>query len=122
MPHGSWDWAFGYRIDTPTRSIVIWGDTRPGDELLKQAQGVDVLVHEVYESRGPVRGDTTNNYGLAFHTSARQVGAIAAREQPKILLLTHIVRRGESDDDLIASVRSGGYEGPVIVGKDLGRY
>lgn len=27
--HGSWKEAYGYRIDTPDRSIVISGDTRP---------------------------------------------------------------------------------------------
>ena len=27
--HGSWKDSFGYRVDTPDRSIVISGDTRP---------------------------------------------------------------------------------------------
>src|SRR5258708_6517087 len=29
VPHGEWQHAFAYRIDTPDRSIVISGDTRP---------------------------------------------------------------------------------------------
>ena len=33
VPHGSWTVAFGYRIDTPDRSVVISGDTRPSDAL-----------------------------------------------------------------------------------------
>ncbi|HYK10616.1 MAG TPA: MBL fold metallo-hydrolase, partial [Gemmatimonadales bacterium] len=40
--------AFGYRFDTPGRVVVISGDTRPSEELVKASQGADVLVHEVY--------------------------------------------------------------------------
>lgn len=50
--HGDWKEAYGYRIDTPNRSIVISGDTRPSPALEAAARGVDVLIHEVYpESR-----------------------------------------------------------------------
>ncbi|MGH7524678.1 MAG: MBL fold metallo-hydrolase, partial [Gemmatimonadales bacterium] len=50
--HGSWKEAYGYRIDTPDRKIVISGDTRPSAALAKAAHGVDVLIHEAYaESR-----------------------------------------------------------------------
>ena len=38
VPHGAWKHAFGYRIDTPDRSIVISGDTRPSEELVKAAR------------------------------------------------------------------------------------
>jgi ribonuclease BN (tRNA processing enzyme) len=48
----TWKQAFGYRIDTPDRSIVISGDTRPSEALVKAAQGVDVLIHEVYSAAG----------------------------------------------------------------------
>jgi ribonuclease Z len=39
--------AFGYRIDHAGRSVVLSGDTRVSDNLIRYAQGVDVLVHEV---------------------------------------------------------------------------
>lgn len=35
--HGSWKEAFAYRVDTPDRSIVISGDTRPSDALARAA-------------------------------------------------------------------------------------
>src|SRR6266481_802265 len=38
--------AFAYRFDTPSRSIVISGDTNRTDNLIKLAQGADILVHE----------------------------------------------------------------------------
>ena len=39
--------AFGYRIDFNGRSVVISGDTRYSEGLIRNAQGVDVLIHEV---------------------------------------------------------------------------
>jgi len=126
--HGSWPVALAYRIDTPNRSIVISGDTRPSDELVAMSQGVDVLVHEVYpesiyvRNRGNKLGDTTNDYFRSFHTSDVQLGKLAARAQPKLLILSHIVRMGATDEALLAGVRAGGFTGRAVVGKDLARY
>src|SRR5882757_10622991 len=39
--------SFAYRFDAADRSIVISGDTAPSDNLVKLAQGADVLVHSV---------------------------------------------------------------------------
>ena len=36
--------AFAYRLDTPDRSVVISGDTKPSDALIRLARGADVLV------------------------------------------------------------------------------
>src|SRR5262244_1692591 len=38
--------SYGYRFDTPDRSIVISGDTNPTEETIKACNGCDVLVHE----------------------------------------------------------------------------
>src|SRR5438045_8851100 len=38
--------AFAYRFDTADRSIVFSGDTNRSENLIKLAQGADVLVHE----------------------------------------------------------------------------
>lgn len=126
--HGSWSTALAYRVDTPTRSVVISGDTRPSEALVRASTGVDVLVHEVYPEatyaaqRGKQLGDTTNDYFRSFHTSDTELGRLAARAQPKLLILTHIVRMGATDDQLLHGVRAGGFHGAVVVGKDLGRY
>ncbi len=127
VAHGSWAHAFGFRIDTPERSIVLSGDTAPSAAVERAARGVDLLVHEVYpevrltpEAR-PGGGDWPK-YMRAFHTSDRELGALAARAQPKRLVLHHIVRMGGTDAELLAGIRAGGYTGPVTVGRDLGRY
>jgi len=127
VEHGNWRYAFGYRVDAAGRSIVISGDTRPGPALVEAARGVAVLVHEVYpESRlAPERrsgGEHWPRYMRAFHTSDVELGRIAAEAGPRLLVLTHIVRMGGTDDELFAGVRRGGFTGPVVVGRDLGRY
>jgi ribonuclease Z len=125
--HGSWKEAYGYRIDTPDRSIVISGDTRPSDAVIAAAKDVDVLVHEVYLSTYLAPEDRPGGqywpqYMREFHTSEVELGSIAARATPRLLILTHTIRFGGTDEELLAGIRKGGYTGRVIVGKDLGRY
>lgn len=125
--HGNWPAAFGYRIDAPGRVIVISGDTRPSDSLEAAARGVDVLVHEVYpSSRVAVEqrpgGKDWPAYLRSFHTSDLELGALAARADPKLLVLVHIERMGASDSEIVAGIRRGGFKGRVEVAKDLDRY
>lgn len=126
--HGTWKWAFGYRIDAAGRSIVISGDTRPCEALEAAARGVDLLIHEVYpaahlaqESRPG--GDDWIRYMRAFHTSDRELGALAARALPKQLVLYHVTNRGSmTNEELVQGVRQGGFLGATVVGHDLDRY
>jgi ribonuclease Z len=88
---------------------------------------VDLLVHEVYpESRlqpdPRPGGEDWPRYMRSFHTSDRELGGIASRARPKRLVLTHIVRMGATDDELLKGIRAGGFTGPVSVGHDLERY
>lgn len=127
VDHGSWATAFGYRVETPDGIIVISGDTRPSAAVERAAQGANLLIHEVYpETRlGPEPrpgGEDWPEYMRAFHTSDRELGGIAARARPGVLILYHVVRMGASDDELRAGIRAGGYTGKVVVGNDLARF
>jgi ribonuclease BN (tRNA processing enzyme) len=124
VPHGAWKIAFAYRIDTADRSIVISGDTRPSDDLVKAAQGVDILIHEVYSAarlkpEDRPGGQDWPRYCREYHTSDVELGALAARIRPRLLILDHIIRMGASDEELLAGVRAGGYNEKVVIGKDL---
>jgi ribonuclease BN (tRNA processing enzyme) len=127
VQHGAWKDAFGYRIDTADRSIVISGDTRPSEALVKAARGVDLLIHEAYSASRLAPEDRPGGkdwprYCREYHTSDVELGRLAARIQPKLLVLDHLVRMGASDEELLAGVRAGGYSGRVVIGKDLERY
>ena len=127
VEHGAWKEAFGYRIDTADRSIVISGDTRPSEAVVKAAQGVDILIHEVYSAshlkpEDRPGGKDWPQYCREYHTSDVELGALAARIRPKLLILDHIIRMGASDEELLAGVRAGGYAGKVVIGKDLEKF
>ena len=51
-----------------------------------------------------------------------ELGALAARIRPKLLILDHIIRMGASDEELLAGVLAGGYNGKVVIGKDLEKF
>lgn len=127
VPHGNWPRAYGYRIDTPDRSVVISGDTAPSDELARVAAGCDVLIHEVYPSvrlkpEDRPGGNFWVAYMKSFHTSDEELGALAATIAPKKLILHHIVRMGGTDGELLDGVRRGGFQGDTVIGRDLERH
>lgn len=127
VPHGSWRYAYAYRFDTPSRSVVISGDTRESETLARAAAGVDVLVHEVVvlsalnQPSGGFGGNIVR-YMSSSHTPDKKLGELAARAKPKLLVLSHIVPTGVADSLLIAGIRAGGYTGRLAVGHDLDKF
>lgn len=120
--HGSWRSALGYRIDTRGRSIVVSGDTRPTDAIVDACHGCDVLVHEVYSKKGFDRLDSANRqYHSTFHTSALELGDLATRAKPKLLVLTHMLFFGETGEEILTEIRSR-FAGNVVLGTDLDVY
>lgn len=127
VPHGNWAQSFAYRIDTPDRKIVLSGDTRPSPALAREATDADVLVHEVYPGSRLAPeprpgGEDWPAYMRSFHTSDRELGALARDARVRLVVLYHIVRMGGSDAELLHGVRAGGYTGPVVIGRDLDRF
>jgi ribonuclease BN (tRNA processing enzyme) len=117
--HGAWEQAFGYRFQTPDRTIVISGDTGPDSRIDEQCQRCDVLVHEVYSEAGfAKRTPEWQAYHSRYHTSSRQLGAIASRAQPALLVLYHQLIWTSTEDELVKEVRSV-FSGRVVSAKDL---
>jgi ribonuclease BN (tRNA processing enzyme) len=120
--HGSWPHAVGYRFDAVGRSIVVSGDTRPTDAIVDACHGCDILVHEVYSKKGFDRlPEADRRYHSSFHTSAIELGDLATRARPKLLVLTHILFFGESSTEILEEVRAE-YVGVVTMGEDLMTY
>lgn len=127
VPHGEWPLAFGYLIETPSRRVVLSGDAAPNDALVAAARGADLLVHEVYPAVRLVPenrpgGEAWPAYMRSVHTSDREVGTLAARAGVQQVVLSHIVRMGGTDEDLVAGVRAGGFRGAVRIARDLDVY
>ncbi|HEX6575965.1 MAG TPA: MBL fold metallo-hydrolase [Gemmatimonadaceae bacterium] len=119
VPHADWKYAFGYRVQTPDGVIVLSGDTRPTDAIEKQCQGCDVLIHEVYSDAGfATLPAVRQKYHAHAHTSGTQLGDIATRAKPKLLILYHQLFFGSTDDKLLAETKSR-FSGRVVSAKDL---
>lgn len=120
VKHGTWDEAFGYRFDTPERSIVVSGDTAPAESVVKACHGCDVLVHEVYPEAGLLtQKPEDREYHRRFHTSTVELAKLAAEAKPKTLVLTHVLWWGTTPAQVVAEIRKAGYEGGVVVANDL---
>jgi len=120
--------AFGYRFDARDRSIVISGDTAPSDNLIKLAQGADVLVHDALCVPGIDRlvagvpnATSLKQSIMSHHTTVEDAGRVAQAAGVKTLVLSHLVPAedpGVTDQMWIDAARVH-FRGPVIVGKDL---
>ncbi|MBI3784896.1 MAG: MBL fold metallo-hydrolase [Deltaproteobacteria bacterium] len=95
--------AYGYRFEFRGRSVVISGDTKKSDNLIRQARDVDLLVHEALAARmiEPVTDYALHN-GLSrwakltsdivkYHTTPVEAAEVAKSAHVRVLALTHIV-------------------------------
>lgn len=128
VPHGDWKYAYGFRFDTPDRVIVVSGDTAPSTALMDACNPCDVLIHEVYarevaeQQNGSIDGINWKEYFSTFHTSTDELGKMAAKANPGLLLLTHHMALGLVSDEAMADEIREHFKGPVEVGVDLGVY
>jgi len=122
VKHGSWDQAFGYRFQTPDRTIVISGDTAPADSIIQACNGCDVLLHEVY-TQDPQHPMTPSwqTYFAAFHTSTQELAMIATRAKPKLLVLYHQLFHEVPEGEMLQEIRRH-YSGAVVSAHDLDVY
>jgi len=121
--------ALAYRLDSPDRSVVFSGDTRPSKALIELAREADVLVHEVIWPTaidrllsGAYNAEALKKSILSHHTSAEEAGRVAAEARVKMLVLSHFVPAEDpeiTDEMWSAAVQRGGYRGPIVLGKDL---
>lgn len=119
VKHGSWQYSYGFRFETPDKSIVISGDTIPIESLVKQAMECDVLIHEVYSEAWFKRHKPEwQRYHARFHTSSRELAEIAQRTKPGLIILYHQLLEGFTEEDLLEEIRQI-YKGKVVFGHDL---
>ncbi|MDB3950039.1 MBL fold metallo-hydrolase [Gammaproteobacteria bacterium] len=119
VPHGSFDDAYGFRFTSKDKVIVFSGDTGPSKTLEKFAAGADILVHEVYSNAGFL--EKTKDWQLyhqGHHTSTFELGEIASRAKPKLLLLSHILFWGSTVDEILKEIQST-YSGEIKIAEDL---
>ena len=122
VSHGSWPNAFGYRFTTPDKVIVISGDTRPCNNIIRYSKGADILIHEVYYKKGwDKKSEFWKKYHAANHTSTYELAEIVNQSEPGLLILYHTLFWGGSNRDLLNEIAER-YTGRVVVASDLDVY
>jgi ribonuclease Z len=129
VDHGPVRPAFGYRVDYRGRSVVLSGDTRPSDNLVKFASGADLLIHEVGRwKQDPVLigapDEPLPNVRLtrrqaktiaAHHTDGVEAGRVFQAAKPKLAVFSHFA----GDPQTTLSLVRQNYAGPVEFGEEL---
>ena len=122
VKHGEWgSRAFGYRFQTADRTIVITGDTAPSESVVEQCNGCDILIHEVYTEAGYAKASPVwQRMRREYHTSSRQLGELASRARPGLLILYHQSYQftESTEEDLMREMRAA-YRGRFVSGHDL---
>jgi len=117
--------AFGYLFEGGGRRIVISGDTRPSENLMRACRGIDCLVHECCEmsktSWYPECGWPTIEEKIrdlaSYHTQPDDIGRVAEGARPGRLVINHLMP-GSDPAELKAAAEKY-YRGPVTVADDL---
>ena len=123
VDHAAIDPAFGFRIDYDGRSVLLSGDTRPTENLVKYGSGVDLFILDVMSPMmiKNVRARRTSREAeiiIGHHTTASQAAEIFAQTSPRLAVYTHTINRSAVAANLVAATREG-YAGPLLVGEDL---
>lgn len=133
--------SYGYRFDTPDRSIVISGDTNPVEGTINACNGCDVLIHEAQPVELLARlPKSIQSFASKYHTTTEQLAELARKAKPKLLVIYHTISfppgiapprllpTGASADALYASPEmlqreiGSRYSGRFVIGKDLDMY
>ena len=119
-PHNT----YGLRIDYRNRSFVFSGDTKYCEALVKQARGVDLLVHESFPPAALYATKSGRTLAIAkkiaeeFHTSPREAGHVFADANPRLGVLYHLYNNDDVVPPVVDEVRER-YKGRFEVGYDL---
>lgn len=128
--------SYAFRIEAGGRSIAYTGDTGWSDNLVRLAQGADLLVTEVIDmaamdavlrrasdlpaaALGPMLAHMAQD-----HLTPDQIGRLAAAARVGRIVLTHLAPGMDEEPDTSGYTTgiAAHYRGPVTVANDLDRF
>lgn len=111
--------AFGYRVEYKGHSVVMSGDTRYSENLIKYSKGIDLMIHEVVISPDTLNRSDPKYSVVAHHTTPKQAAKMFNEINPKLAVYSHIANPyGRNEQELIKQTKAN-YSGPLIIGEDL---
>ncbi|MGH9714767.1 MAG: MBL fold metallo-hydrolase [Candidatus Acidiferrales bacterium] len=133
--------SYGYRFETPDRTIVISGDTNPLDATINACNGCDVLIHEAQPLELLAKmPESIQSFVAKYHTTTEQLAELAKKAKPKLLVIYHTVSfppgiapprllppKGGADalyasPEMLQKEIGSRYSGKFVIGKDLDVY
>ncbi|HKC37589.1 MAG TPA: MBL fold metallo-hydrolase, partial [Chitinophagaceae bacterium] len=119
VDHGVIKPAFGYRIEYNGHSVVLSGDTKYSENLIRFAKGTDLLVHEVMIAPDTLSKSNPKYNITQHHTTPTQAAKVFNEVKPKLAVYSHIVKLyGRTEDEIMKRTKAD-YSGPLIMGEDL---
>jgi ribonuclease BN (tRNA processing enzyme) len=133
--------SYGYRFETPDRTIVISGDSNPVEATINACNGCDVLIHEAQPLEQVAKlPKSIQSFVAKYHTTTEQLAELASKAKPKLLVIYHTISfppgiapprllpPNAGADALYASPEmlqkeiGSRYSGKFVIGKDLDVY
>ena len=111
--------AYGYRVDYGGRAVVLSGDTRYSENMIRAARGVNVFIHEV-AAASPTTLDSSAQIRAAVttHTSPEEAGKVFRAARPYLAVYSPQLLFGISESELLRRTRRT-YNGSLELGYDL---
>lgn len=111
--------AYGYRIEFGNRTVVISGDTTYSENLIKNTQQADLLIHEITAaSPSLLKRNKRLSSVVAYHTNPEQMADTLNKTKPKMTVLNHVLLFGVPESQVIDEIKQQ-YSGDVVMGYDL---
>lgn len=104
----------GFRVAQAGSVAVFAIDTRPSPEVIENARGADLLVHEAY---GPE--DTAEHTHALGHSTAAEAGEVARAANVRRLILTHLRANRFVEPRTLAAEAKSAFGGSVEAAGDL---
>jgi len=112
--------SLGYKIQYKGKTVVLSGDTKYSEEVVKQSTNADLLVHCVTVIPSDLLKQFPQYQAVYDHLSSpEQAAKVFKAASPKQVVFSHIGLNGNSTvQDLMQRTRTI-YTGPLQVGEDL---
>ena len=126
--------AYGYRITYKGRTVVVSGDTKKVQNMVRFSKDADVLIHEALnpqmvemlaaslDQAGHARQAKITRDTIDYHTSPVEAAGIADEANVKLLVLSHIVPalpNALMRHMFLRDVKAARGNGDTMLGRDL---
>jgi len=126
--------SISFKLEWNGLSMVFSGDTKPNRYMIEQANGVDVLIHEMVvppdvwaaKNSGIQQGqegwqqalDMAQQVQDSSHTPQKALGYILSQTNPRLGIATHFQANDDTVGPAMNDIRSW-YQGPFTIATDL---